>query len=253
MPRHGFDPGRWASGPLPRLRLVEGRTGWDPPGSASRVVVGAAGVGDWDTRVYGDGHTLGSGVNAGRGQESVHRAVRGEPGCRRGRGRVAREPTPFVNLYSRARCGVGGEVLLSPPPTFKGFATGRLRGSASSACARSTQKWQDKAQCSPEIRFTDGGHTAVWRARESSDFPDDTGVRGPQRGHECSVQAPPGSAVETRSRPHLEGTRHQPPRVGTCPAVGVDTPPNVREVVVKPEVSICLQALETASTFGSVF
>ena len=92
-----------------------------------------------------------------------------------------------------------------------------------------------------------------WEARESSDFPDGTGVRGRQRGHECSVQAPPGSAVGTRSRPHLEGTRHEPPRVGTCPAVGVDTPPHVREMVVTPEVSICLQASKTASTFGSVF
>jgi len=83
--------------------------------------------------------------------------------------------------------------------------------------------------------YTLHGWGAHWGARESSDFPDCPGVRGRQRGHKCSVQAPPGSAVGTRSRPHLEGTRHEPPRVGTCPAVGVDTPPHLREVVVTPE------------------
>ena len=128
---------------------------------------------------------------------------------------------------------------------------GRLRGSACSACARSTQKRRDKAQCALEIRFTDGGHTGERGKARISRTARMCGGR--QRGRECSVQAPPGSAVGTRSRPHLEGTRHEPPQVGTCPAVGVDTPPHVREVVVTPELSICLQALETASTFGSVF
>jgi len=53
-------------------------------------------------------------VCAGSGQESVYIAARGEPGCRRGRVRDAREPSPLTSFTLER--GAGGEVTLSPRP-----------------------------------------------------------------------------------------------------------------------------------------
>jgi len=61
--------------------------------------------------------------------------------------------------------------------------------------------------------------------------------------------APSEREVDHTSRGH-DTSRYKWARV----RLSVSTPPShVREVVVTPELSICLQALETASTFGSVF
>jgi len=89
---------------------------------------------------------VGRSDRAGSGQESTTYSGAGpawEP--EGGSGRVAREPTHFVNLYSRAWCGVGGEVFLFPPPTHQGFATGSPRTYTAAAAIVTLQQGVLKA------------------------------------------------------------------------------------------------------------